>query len=660
MSVMRDENIRNNRISFRRESEGLEMGFSPFDLLTKVMRENREDPKKYELLRLMALGDLKSVPVSTWEFGGGRYTPTMGWAARLIQLAAQQIVLEHEGETALSDKEGFSMGIGTKIGPEADRILDRLNLFYDEDGGIIVDVEGRFKLDMSRAADNLKNLLTVLAKDKKTLLGVGVGLLFSFALSGCADRNSSAVPTVIVPGATPTTVEIIPSPVPTLVSEGSGGGIGDPAFWAELTRSGVYESDGYQHLVNVAERWLAYYGQATNRVFHEQSQNLYLIPVVNDPEKPDLSAGVGAVFMAEMSDEKWHLLLVPGQWQIDPPSVSGVYSIEARWMYKDLGVVEEDIDVASLRFIDGKYVLLDGIGEISVLFDEARGWIPPTPVPAPTSEPTKVFEPTATLSPEAEVATKIGLPEGDYHFETIRGIEHMFNAEGKLMAVKGWGGEWRNLEAMRQDFVTKVDGMLENDPTIAKHVGSMFMDIKDNLGVLGFTAGASVRYDGSVDLGEKGTVYPRELVPVYVVDENGVLRINWVGVVYNWKDEKGKWRSLEDGSYLVDKLPNGTVLYGSDGPTNLVYKAIEEQNIFPFYKPGSIFAFGLITKDKIDSFKIYSGANVIETSEVFRDFLRKVTPDNLEYGSFDVLEEMEFVYSSNLLQTGHKGILTAQ
>lgn len=198
-----------HRVDLTGRPERKEMGGSSFDELVRIMRRQTGDEEQYQIIRQMARAEVRATPVSRLEFPAERYAPTMKWAARLVQLAAQQIVLENEGERALPEEEGFPMGIGTKIEPEAQRILDRLHLFYDGKAGVVVDDTGRFRLDMVRAADNLLNLKYALAKEKKTLMATSGGLLIVWMLSGCADRQSV--------GATPPLIHGDIGPTPTVV-----------------------------------------------------------------------------------------------------------------------------------------------------------------------------------------------------------------------------------------------------------------------------------------------------------------------------------------------------------------------------------------------------------------------------------------------------------
>lgn len=260
----------------------------------------------------------------------------------------------------------------------------------------------------------------------------------------------------------------------------------------------------------------------------------------------------------------------------------------------------------------------------------------PSATPTKTAvPPTKTPEPTTMRKPEDEIPEKLGLPEGDYHFETIRGIEHMLDAEGNLMAVETWTkGEWTNLEELRLKLIDHIEKTGHGGPIQKRGKGSMAVDIMSNIIMTGFTAGTNVKYEGAaIDLGDNGVVHPTDLVPVYFVDEEQNLGVIWIAVGYVWQNANGNLFSF----YSI----------GQSFPFRAEHKVIPQWYYEETKKdrlmgvgPGAVIEFGVrVPADKL----------LLHVAEDLKDMapalLKELLIKNLQFGDYAALEDRPFLYT---------------
>ena len=178
---------------------------SAFDKIVWKFRDTVEgDTEAYRKIRDLAMGKDEVIPAELrGRLDRNKLTNTQKWGMRLVQLAAQEVVLEREGEVAFPNQ----MGIGTKIGPEADRLIDGINLFYDGHPTFVIDPSTRMRLEM-RKVDDLINMLP----SKKTFIGLGVAGLLSVVLAACGGEEKGAGTATQVGGGTgPRSTETMPA-----------------------------------------------------------------------------------------------------------------------------------------------------------------------------------------------------------------------------------------------------------------------------------------------------------------------------------------------------------------------------------------------------------------------------------------------------------------
>lgn len=158
---------------------------SAFDKMVSAFKKNvGDDPEAYQKIRQLAYGDKEVIPTELQgRFDRKKLTTTQKWGMRLVQLAAQEVVLEREGERAFPDQ----MGIGTKIGPEADRLIDGINLFYDGHPTFVIDPDTGMKLQMHKVDD-----IIALLPSKKVFVGMGMAGLLSLVLAACGGQEKGA------------------------------------------------------------------------------------------------------------------------------------------------------------------------------------------------------------------------------------------------------------------------------------------------------------------------------------------------------------------------------------------------------------------------------------------------------------------------------------
>lgn len=277
-----------------------------------------------------------------------------------------------------------------------------------------------------------------------------------------------------------------------------------------------------------------------------------------------------------------------------------------------------------------------------------------TEEPTKTSEPTDTPEPTATLSPEGEVARSLGLPENGNRFQVMRGIRHLVDGNGSIVAVEGWdktrvtnvlgyervvdGGprEWTNLAELRSGLLEYLKN--RERPQYIKEtgmVGSLDEGGDGALYLTGATAGTSVRSleQVKIDLGDKGVVHQIESMPFYFVDEDGVLRVAWIGLGFKWEDPEGNWVYFDDASHSIISI---------DRMSDAEYGDWRLSAVIEVYGPGDLFQAAMFANGPT----AVGEASAPLLRPVYSAFIRAVTPRSLEFGpgAYGVIEGMETVY----------------
>lgn len=239
-----------------------------------------------------------------------------------------------------------------------------------------------------------------------------------------------------------------------------------------------------------------------------------------------------------------------------------------------------------------------------------------------------------TMSEEAVLARKLGLPENrEYRFEDIKGIQHLLDKEGNLMAVKGWSEKWVNLEEMRGGL---IEFLKERDlrSTQKARAGSLVQHDKGVMTLDGFVAGVSIANTGSaIDLGGRGEVVVDVLMPIYIVDDEGKLLIIWTGIGYTWTDKQGKSWYFEDAT---DAVPN----------RNYTFMTNWWQERVGIYKTGDVMRFSVFGR---------RSPIATELRGMMLSFLGKVWPRTLGLGGYDRLTEMEMIFTFEALDVWREG-----
>jgi len=212
--------LESQTISLSEKGPSLEISASPFLDLVHAFKDAIKDDESgasYRVIRAMAMSEADVLPKNRNEYPGNKLTKTQEWAAQLVRLAAKDVVLETEGESALPDQ----MGLGTRIESEASVLLGKLNFGYLGDPKVVFDPETGVKLDMTYAADYIRILRTYLPT-KRELAITGGALALAAVMAACSSGTDRSTPTTI-PDASPTSPRVTevftPTTAPTELTE---------------------------------------------------------------------------------------------------------------------------------------------------------------------------------------------------------------------------------------------------------------------------------------------------------------------------------------------------------------------------------------------------------------------------------------------------------